>query len=402
MTARTGQARLLTFAGAGAVAVALVGAGLHFSAGSADESSTVGLSAATTSTVTVNCPDVAGKIGAVPAASQSGVTAELANLQTQIANVDARLAREPGQADNQLNDLKGKRSAVIDRIILDITRQGGTEPAGLRALDACTLGSGSAAGSATTAPSVVATVSAGDAAATAQTVNCPDVAGKLPDIPAGAQAEVTRNLDLLNTQIAEADARLAKIAVKPEGGPAFIQNAILGPLKDKRVATINRIETAIDRITKADKLGLADTLSTCGLNAAGSGAGSAATTTTAAAATTTAPAAATTTAAAASGVAQTVNCPDVAALLPDIPAGAQAEVTRNLDLLNTQIAEADARLAKIAVKPEGGPAFIQNAILGPLADKRASTIDRINLAISRITKVDGADLSGLATCTLNG
>jgi hypothetical protein len=263
MNARTGQARLLTFAGAGAVAVALVGAGLHFSAGSADESSTVGLSASLTSAVTVSCPDVAGKIGAVPAASQAGVTAELANLETQIANVNARLAKEPGQADNQLNDLKGKRSAVIDRIILDITRQGGTEPAGLRALDSCTIASGGAA--ATTAPAAVATTSPAEAAAEAQTVNCPDVAGELPDIPAGAQAEVTRNLDLLNTQIAEADARLAKIAVKPEGGPAFIQNAILGPLKDKRVATINRIGTAISRITKvqgADLTGLA----TCTLN----------------------------------------------------------------------------------------------------------------------------------------
>jgi hypothetical protein len=264
MNARTGQARLLTFAGAGAVAVALVGAGLHFSAGSADESNTVGLSASLTSAVTVSCPDVAGKVGAVPAAAQAGVTTELANLDTQIANVNARLAKEPGQADNQLNDLKGKRSAVIDRIILDITRQGGTEPAGLRALDTCSLASGGAA-TATTAPAVVATTTPAEAAAGAQTVNCPDVAGKLPDIPAGAQAEVTRNLTLLDTQIAEADARLAKIAVKPEGGPAFIQNAILGPLKDKRVATINRIGTAISRITKvqgADLTGLA----TCTLN----------------------------------------------------------------------------------------------------------------------------------------
>lgn len=32
-----------------------------------------------------------------------------------------------------------------------------------------------------------------------------------------------------------------------QGGPAFIQNAILGPLADKRTATLNRIETAIGR-----------------------------------------------------------------------------------------------------------------------------------------------------------
>ncbi|OXM61440.1 hypothetical protein CF165_38905, partial [Amycolatopsis vastitatis] len=32
-----------------------------------------------------------------------------------------------------------------------------------------------------------------------------------------------------------------------QGGPNFVQNAILGPLEDKRVATINRIATAIGR-----------------------------------------------------------------------------------------------------------------------------------------------------------
>jgi hypothetical protein len=106
-----------------------------------------------------------------------------------------------------------------------------------------------------------------------QTVNCPGVQEKLPTIPAGAQAEVTRNLTLLDTQIGEANTRLAGLAVKPEGGANFIQNAILGPLKDKRTAVINRIETAIDRITKAQRIGLADSLSTCTLNAAGTGTG---------------------------------------------------------------------------------------------------------------------------------
>src|SRR4051794_966647 len=74
------------------------------------------------------------------------------------------------------------------------------------------------------------------------TISCPDVASKLPAIPATAQAEVTRNLTLLNTQIAEANKRL--VDTVGQGGANFVQNAILGPLKDKRVATVNRIATA--------------------------------------------------------------------------------------------------------------------------------------------------------------
>jgi hypothetical protein len=104
----------------------------------------------------------------------------------------------------------------------------------------------------------------GGAADGAQTVNCPAVEGALPAIPASAANEVTRNLALLQTQIGEANARLAKIFIKPEGGPAFIQNAILGPLEDKRFATLNRIATAIGR-TAARPDGLQD-LAPCGLN----------------------------------------------------------------------------------------------------------------------------------------
>ena len=71
------------------------------------------------------------------------------------------------------------------------------------------------------------------------------MADRLPAIPAQARAEVARNLTLLETQIAEADRRLVTSA--GEGGRNFVQNAILGPLEDKRFATINRIATAIGR-----------------------------------------------------------------------------------------------------------------------------------------------------------
>ena len=96
--------------------------------------------------------------------------------------------------------------------------------------------------------------------------------------------------------------------------------------------------------------------------------------------------------------ANTVNCPAVAPSLPAVPASAKAEVDRNLALLNTQIQEANTRIANTV--GQGGPNFVQNAILGPLADKRKSTIDRIAISIGRAgEKPQGLD--SLATCSLN-
>jgi hypothetical protein len=100
------------------------------------------------------------------------------------------------------------------------------------------------------------------AAETAPTVNCPAVNINVA-VPAQAQAEVQSNLQLLNTQIAEANKRL--VTSEGEGGPNFIQNAILGPLADKRFATINRIETAIGRNAAKPDLN-AEGLKTCTLN----------------------------------------------------------------------------------------------------------------------------------------
>src|SRR5688572_3347465 len=100
------------------------------------------------------------------------------------------------------------------------------------------------------------------AAQGAPTVNCPRVDVNVV-VPQDAQAEVQRNLQLLNTQIAEANKRLTDTV--GQGGANFIQNAILGPLKDKRFATINRIETAIGR--RAPKPNLdAEGRSACVLN----------------------------------------------------------------------------------------------------------------------------------------
>ncbi|WP_392969491.1 hypothetical protein [Streptomyces sp. LN245] len=229
--------------------------------------------------------------------------------------------------------------------------------------------------------------------AAANTVNCPAVAPSLPAVPASAKAEVDRNLALLNTQIAEANKRL--VDTVGQGGPNFVQNAILGPLKDKRVSTIDRIAISIGRTT-AKPTGL-DALAACTLNTAGAAASGAGAASTAPSAPATAQAGGDAAGAGAATAAGTITCPDVASQLPAVPASAKAEVDRNLALLNTQIAEANTRLAKTV--GQGGPNFVQNAILGPLKDKRVSTIDRIAISIGRTTaKPTGLDT--LAACTL--
>ena len=243
--------------------------------------------------------------------------------------------------------------------------------------------------------------------AAAQTVNCPTVRDKLPAVPAAASAQVERELANLDQEIARQNERLARQAVRPEGGPAFIDNAILGPLRSKRVAVLDRIEIAFNRIG-APRPDL-DALAACSLNAPGvpsavnGGAGQ--------------------NAGGqngnaggqngnaggqngnnggqngnAAGPARTVNCPRVA--LPAVPAAAAGQVQAELATLDKQIAEANARLAQLAVRPEGGPAFIDNAILGPLRSKRVAALDRIEIAFNRVG-AQRPDLDALATCGLN-
>ncbi|MER7407057.1 hypothetical protein ABT373_32445 [Streptomyces sp. NPDC000070] len=230
------------------------------------------------------------------------------------------------------------------------------------------------------------------------TITCPDVRSKLPAVPASAKAEVDRNLTLLNTQIQEANTRLANTV--GQGGPNFVQNAILGPLKDKRVATVNRIATAIGR-TAAKPQGL-DSLATCTLNAAGTNAGGGNAGANPGGAAGKPQAGGNTGNAGNAGntgntAAGTITCPDVRSKLPAVPASAKAEVDRNLTLLNTQIQEANTRLANTV--GQGGPNFVQNAILGPLKDKRVATVNRIATAIGR-TAAKPQGLDSLAACTL--
>ncbi|WP_406005251.1 DUF1996 domain-containing protein [Streptomyces sp. NBC_00637] len=95
--------------------------------------------------------------------------------------------------------------------------------------------------------------------------------------------------------------------------------------------------------------------------------------------------------------ARTISCPDVKGALPAVPRQARTEVDRNLELLDRQTAQADRRL--VDTRGEGGPNFVQNAILGPLEGKRAAAIERIAIAIGRVA-AKPSGLEGLAACTL--
>ena len=225
-------------------------------------------------------------------------------------------------------------------------------------------------------------------AAAVPTVVCPSVQDKLPAIPAAAQAEVTRNLTLLNTQIAEADKRL--VTTQGQGGPNFINNAILGPLKDKRVSTIDRIAIAIGRhATKPTGL---DALAPCALSTSSGSTG------TGGSATAPATSTAASSGQASSGV-PTVNCPSVQDKLSAVPAAAQAGVNTELANLAKEITEANNRL--VTSQGQGGPNFINNAILGPLKDKRIAVLDRIAIDIGRVSGAKPTGLDALAPCTLN-
>ncbi|PMR61684.1 hypothetical protein C1A38_08200 [Verrucosispora sp. ts21] len=249
--------------GVGVVAVALLGAGLTLA--SADDR-------ASTAAQTANCPTVRDKLGNVPAAALAGVEQELANLDKQIEEANARLAQQaanPQGGANFINNailgpLASKRVAALDRIGININRVGGQRP-DLASFATCGLnppgtrsalngkagnaGGNNNAGGGNNASGGNNNAGGNNAGGgVAQRVSCPSVADRLPAVPARAAAEVQRELANLDKQIAEADARLAQLAVRPEGGPNFVRNAVIGPLEDRRVAAINRIATAIGRV----------------------------------------------------------------------------------------------------------------------------------------------------------
>jgi len=96
----------------------------------------------------------------------------------------------------------------------------------------------------------------------------------------------------------------------------------------------------------------------------------------------------------------TIACPDVGQKLTNVPAKAQQGVATELANLDKQITEAYARLASTRQAQAGDANFVQNAIVGPLKEKRSATIDRIRIDIQRVGgQVDAASLQALAACT---
>jgi hypothetical protein len=94
------------------------------------------------------------------------------------------------------------------------------------------------------------------ARADALTVVCPDVASRVTDVPASAEAEVDRELAGLQQQIDEVEARLEQ---EPDQA-----DSQLGVLRERRVSTIDRIVIAITRAGGREPAGIRD-LAECSL-----------------------------------------------------------------------------------------------------------------------------------------
>ncbi|WP_328983173.1 DUF1996 domain-containing protein [Streptomyces mirabilis] len=96
----------------------------------------------------------------------------------------------------------------------------------------------------------------------AATIDCPDVGSKLAEVPQQARAEVDKELALLDQQVSEAYARMTSEQSAKAQDADFLQNAILGPLKEKRGAVIDRIKTDFKN-AGAEAPNSIDDLATC-------------------------------------------------------------------------------------------------------------------------------------------
>ncbi|WP_406435064.1 DUF1996 domain-containing protein [Streptomyces sp. NBC_00631] len=102
---------------------------------------------------------------------------------------------------------------------------------------------------------------------------------------------------------------------------------------------------------------------------------------------------------AAAATVATISCPDVGQKLTNVPDKAKQGVATELANLDKQITEAYSRLASTRQAQANDASFVQNAITGPLKEKRAATIDRIRIDITRVGGTFDNALSQLAACT---
>jgi hypothetical protein len=225
------------------------------------------VSAEAAGTPTISCPTVKDKLPAVPASASNEVNRQLALLDKQIADASRRLSTAKGQSGPNfvnsaiLGPLTSKRTAAIDRIAIAIGRTA-PKPTNLDGLAECELSFDGAHAHTSTGPSSSGSRASAVGNTATPTVNCPTVRDKLPGIPAPALVEVNQQLALLDKQIADANQRL--VTTQGVRDPNFIDNAILGPLRGKRVAAIDRMAIAISRVA-ARPNGL-DALAPCSLS----------------------------------------------------------------------------------------------------------------------------------------
>jgi hypothetical protein len=191
--------------------------------------------------LTVVCPDVASRVTDVPTAAEAEVDRELANLEQQIAEVEARLGREPDQADSQRGVLRERRVSTIDRIVIAITRAGGDEPGGIRDLAPCSLRKGRGGGNGgwlpeppptggatarpTPAPEERPTPSSSP---TRRPVACPDLARRMAGTEDDAQAGLILRLAGLDSLAECVDPRAGVGAPPGRGERADDQSGVGG------------------------------------------------------------------------------------------------------------------------------------------------------------------------------
>ncbi|WP_051807635.1 DUF1996 domain-containing protein [Actinoplanes subtropicus] len=191
---------------------------------------------------TVVCPPVRDRLPAVPEGVEDSVNSLLATMDRMESSADRKVLAARGvnaQLNNDvLRQLRSARARALSQIGDAIRNAGGQWPAGMVSMADCDVSY-----DALHAALHAEHADAGSAAN--PQVQCPSVRDKLPGVPGRALDEVNRNLAELDRQISEANQRL--VTTRGQGGRNFVQNAILGPLRAKRIAVLDRIAIAIGR-----------------------------------------------------------------------------------------------------------------------------------------------------------
>lgn len=97
------------------------------------------------------------------------------------------------------------------------------------------------------------------------TIDCPEAVNGLPEVPDPARGEVDRELAAMDTQITDAYRQFADRKEQIARDPGLAENAVLGPLRGKRAASLDRIGIAIGRVAQRPE-GL-ESLAGCSLRA---------------------------------------------------------------------------------------------------------------------------------------